>query len=420
MEVNLTKSKIFFFNTNIAIQNNITKILGFQRDSLPSKYLGIPLTSKPLLKIIREPIINKLQDKIRKWTIRSLNLAGRLVLTKAVLQAIPFFMLSLLPTPKSVLYLIRNIQRNLIWGKGEVNKKWALVAWDKICKPRNYGGLGLDDPEILSKDLGAQFWWCWLKEPKAQWATIWKEKYASTCPSEDHIRMDGNIKGSHTWNKAWDNRCLVQHNGFWEIREGNLALFWEDRWQQEPILLKEELKELNAETDAKGLIKVKDFWDQTNNAGKWRQWRNLGLSNDNPLKDKANVILQELDRRKILVSEGNDQLRKILTWDNIRKRGILGPSRCQLCEMHEETMEHILNNCSFPSKLWESFASIFQQSDRDLGSITNTLNNWRSNFKNNEVLSITWALTPGFIIWNTWKERNNRIFKGGKTAPVPP
>ena len=52
MEVNLSKSKIFFFNTNIAIQRNISRILGFQRDSLPSKYLGVPQTAKPMHKSI--------------------------------------------------------------------------------------------------------------------------------------------------------------------------------------------------------------------------------------------------------------------------------------------------------------------------------------------------------------------------------
>eukprot|EP00253_Pinus_taeda_P012913 PITA_12913 len=80
-EVSLNKSKVFFFNSNIAIQRNITRILGFPREQLPSKYLGIPLTDKPLSKKIWEQILNKLQDKIRKWTCRSLNLAGRLVLT---------------------------------------------------------------------------------------------------------------------------------------------------------------------------------------------------------------------------------------------------------------------------------------------------------------------------------------------------
>lgn len=32
IEVSLDKSKVFFFNTDIAIQRNLTRILGFQRD----------------------------------------------------------------------------------------------------------------------------------------------------------------------------------------------------------------------------------------------------------------------------------------------------------------------------------------------------------------------------------------------------
>eukprot|EP00253_Pinus_taeda_P004208 PITA_04208 len=197
-----------------------------------SKYLGFPLTDKPLHKSIWEPVINKMQDKIKKWTIRSLNFSGQLVLTKAVLQSIPVFMLSALLAPKGVLQQFRTIQRDFLWGKGEERNKWALVAWDKICKPKNHGGLGLDDPKVLSKVLGAKLWWCWVKYPKAQWASIWKEKYTSTWEDNDHIRMSGIIKGSHIWNKSWKNRGLIQENSFWEIREGDLALFWEDKWKQ--------------------------------------------------------------------------------------------------------------------------------------------------------------------------------------------
>lgn len=51
-EVSLTKSKIFFFNTYISIQRNPSIILGFQRESLPVKYLGVPLSDKPLHKDI--------------------------------------------------------------------------------------------------------------------------------------------------------------------------------------------------------------------------------------------------------------------------------------------------------------------------------------------------------------------------------
>eukprot|EP00253_Pinus_taeda_P028931 PITA_28931 len=152
---------------NVVYKRYISRILGFQRDSLPSKYLGVPLTAKPFHNSIYESIISKLQDKTRKWTTRSLNLAGRLVLTKVVLQSIPIFMLSTIPAPKGILHQMRNIERDFLWGKGKEKKKWALVAWDKICKPKNHGGLGLDDLEILCKVLGGKLCWRWIKEPEA-------------------------------------------------------------------------------------------------------------------------------------------------------------------------------------------------------------------------------------------------------------
>eukprot|EP00253_Pinus_taeda_P011817 PITA_11817 len=113
---------------NQILNRNISSILGFQKDSFPSKYLGVPLMAKPMLKRFWEPVLNMLQDKVKKWTIRALNLAGRLVLTKDVLQSIPVFMLSALPAPKGVLDQFRNIQRDFLWGKEEVRKKWALVS----------------------------------------------------------------------------------------------------------------------------------------------------------------------------------------------------------------------------------------------------------------------------------------------------
>lgn len=52
--------------------------------------------------------------------------------------------------------------------------------------------------------------------------------------------MSRNIKGSYIWNKACENRSLVQDHSFWEIRVGDLALFGEEKWKQEPMFLKED------------------------------------------------------------------------------------------------------------------------------------------------------------------------------------
>jgi hypothetical protein len=45
-EINHSKYMIYFFNTNPAIQRNLANILGFEHKTLPTKYLGIPLTDK--------------------------------------------------------------------------------------------------------------------------------------------------------------------------------------------------------------------------------------------------------------------------------------------------------------------------------------------------------------------------------------
>eukprot|EP00253_Pinus_taeda_P036151 PITA_36151 len=149
------------------------------KGSVTFKYLGIPLTDKPLSKEVWEPVTNKLQDKVRKWTCRSLNLAGLLVLTKVVLQAIPIFMFSALLAPKGVMQQIGSIQRDFLWGRGEEKKKWELVAWDKLCKPKYHGGLGIHDPETLSRVSGEKLWSRWLNELETPWAKLWKHKYAN-------------------------------------------------------------------------------------------------------------------------------------------------------------------------------------------------------------------------------------------------
>lgn len=97
---------------------------------------------------------------------------------------------------------------------------------------------------------------------------------------------------------------------------------------------------------------------------------------------------------------------------------MLGPSRCQLYEEQEETMEHILNSCIFTSMLWDFFSTLFKQSDIDKDSITNTLDNWRNNVSDNEVLDSSWAVLTSFIIWNVWNERKKRIFKEEKNSSL--
>ena len=57
---------------------------------------------------------------------------------------------------------IRNIQRNFLWGVIYVHRKWPLVEWKTICKPKEVGGLGLRDPLDINKETGDKIWGRWI------------------------------------------------------------------------------------------------------------------------------------------------------------------------------------------------------------------------------------------------------------------
>jgi hypothetical protein len=125
LECNKDKSQIFFFNTPPPIQHHISEILGFNRSSLPSKYLGIPLIDNALRNSSWENLLSSFSKRLSSWTFRALNLPSRLILLKAVLQALPIYAFSVLAAPRFVLNTIKSLQRNFLWQGLNKEKKIA-------------------------------------------------------------------------------------------------------------------------------------------------------------------------------------------------------------------------------------------------------------------------------------------------------
>jgi hypothetical protein len=108
---------------------------------------------------------------------------------------------------------------------------------------------------------------------------------------------------------------------------------------------------------------------------------------------------------------------QILTWENLKKRGFIGPSRCHICQVKEETTNHLLDECSYTAKIWDCTAGIFRQSNRIRGNISATIKNWNEGYNENEMVNCCWTLTSGMIMWEIWKEQNRRIFRN-ESIPI--
>jgi len=107
--INHSKSQTFFFHTPSITQSTILCILGFSSVKLPSSYLGALLIASALKHSSWRILLENLEARLSSWTHISLNMASRLVLIKAVLQAMPLYLFSILAAPKGVLKEIKTI-----------------------------------------------------------------------------------------------------------------------------------------------------------------------------------------------------------------------------------------------------------------------------------------------------------------------
>ena len=71
-----------------------------------------------------------------------------------------------------------------------MKQKWALVDWEMVCRPKQVGGLGLRDLEVMNKVLSAKIWWRWVTNKGELWASFWHQKYAKGSSRKNLIRLD--------------------------------------------------------------------------------------------------------------------------------------------------------------------------------------------------------------------------------------
>eukprot|EP00253_Pinus_taeda_P026017 PITA_26017 len=469
LEINKDKSYVFIFNTVDQVKAHLIRLMGFRRGELPTKYLGniLDFTSKKMKNW--QGVLDKLSNKVANWTFKTLNIAGRIVLAKSVLQAIPIYPLSIMAAPLGICTRIREIIKNFIWRGADQKKKWALASWSQLTERKEKGGLGLRDPEILNRVLGAKLWWRWLRGGNDLWKTIWKEKYNMPDSAVEILRRRETPKGSSIWDLSRLNRDLVEKHTFWEIRGGEEANFWEDKWHQKERL--SSIQGLHQIRDRIGgdRTHVRDYWKANNSEESWRIWIDPMEWDRELSQDQKEAYRKEVESRKIKARNGRDILRwgnsmkgsfttkeayfltfsqtgneenpdwkiiwernwgpkvsifiwlasknKILTWDRIQKKGFNGPSRCCLCNSDGETRNHLLINCPFAKTLWMNTKRTFGKPENAPTEFNEVVFQWNKEIFQCKVVIRSWDLISGFVLWMIWKERNRRIFQNTTKEP---
>jgi hypothetical protein len=281
----------------------------------------------------------------------------------------PIFLLTALKADKGILKAFAKISHGMLWAcKETVSGGKCKVNWQKVCRPKELGGLGILDLEKFSRALRLRWLWYKWTAPDKPWvgtetpndaadldlfnaatrvtigngvkASFWSSSWLHGTPPKDLALLI--FKASRRKNRTVQE-ALADHNWVSDIVVDTFSVEHLEQY----VRLWNLLAEVQLDPDSEDSI----TWSLTPNGcysassaykvqflsalpcqfGKivWKTWA--------PPKCRFFVWLAVQNR--------------LWTADRLAKRGWPHPSTCQLCRCSPETARHILFECRFSKRV---------------------------------------------------------------------
>lgn len=228
-KVNLGKSQVFFSDNVGAVQGTrLSGLLGIAETKDLGRYLGVPLLHHRASKQHYSFLLDRMRKKLTSWKASTLSFDGRVTLAQSSLSNIPGYTMQTCSIPMAVCEEAERICRDFIWGSSPTRRKCHLISWEKLCKPKNAGGLGFRSLCTLNMAHMMKLGWQVVANPEKLWVQAMRSKYR--CGSQTMPDMVIRSRSSHAWRaiiQAWPN--VVDHLS-WVVKDGNMVRFWRDPW----------------------------------------------------------------------------------------------------------------------------------------------------------------------------------------------
>lgn len=178
----MEKSSIFFSkNVSLDLKDQICREMDGIQMHTKSKYLGLPLVVGRSKNQVLNYVVEAADCKIQGWKHKCLSTAGKEVLLKSVVMALPNYIMSCYRLPNT---LCKKIEKRMAfhwWGGKGDKRKIHSAKWDRLTGSKMSGGLGFRDLNAVKDALLAKQIWRLLQEPHLLMSKVLKERYFPNC-----------------------------------------------------------------------------------------------------------------------------------------------------------------------------------------------------------------------------------------------
>ncbi|CAA7030815.1 unnamed protein product [Microthlaspi erraticum] len=443
--MNREKTDLFLAGLNPE-ESEALNIFGFQKGSLPIRYLGLPLLHRKLRKADYSPLTDKIKAKFNSWTVKGLTFAGRLQLISSVIYSLVNFWFSAFSLPKGCLKDIEKLCNKFLWAGDLTKHTSAKISWKGICLPKSEGGLGLRNFLVWNKVLNLKLVWLLFSNTDSLWVawtlehrlkrnffwTIgekstdsWIWKFLISLRPLARNLFTSSVGDGTMINLWYDNWCVhgplihfVGENGprlmgipvQASLTQAYYSHDWNARSRTRNLkiaVLRSLLQTMQPPSPANGAdtflwgppdqkstnFSTKKTWDILRPRQTEKRWFKAVWFKKNVPKHAFNFWATNLDRLPLNV--------------RLAKWGLNVNPVCTICHLHDENRDHRFLHCEFSSQVW---TLIMQR----LGFHSIPFHNWEELIQ--WMLSSTRQPKLKFLrnlvcqatIYILWRERNSR------------
>lgn len=170
---------------------------------------------------------DRMQKKIDGWCTRFLSQGGKEVFIKSVLQAVSAYAMCCFLFRKTFCDDLEQIVANFWWIKEEVKKGIHWCKWKKLCKLKEFGGLGFSIFGNFNKALLAKQGWRLLKRSDSFVARVIKASYY---PNSDFLSPNLRNGVSYMWKSIWSTKKILFYGLSWKIGNGISVSIFYQQW----------------------------------------------------------------------------------------------------------------------------------------------------------------------------------------------
>ncbi|XP_020258577.1 uncharacterized protein LOC109834984 [Asparagus officinalis] len=317
------------------------------------------------------PLLNRISNQFQKWSSKSLSYAGRIQVIKSVILGVQIYWTSSYILPMKVLQRIDEMNRDFLWGKSDHKQKVSLVAWEKICQGKKFGGLGI---------FSAKLW-----------------NFAAALKNIWYIHVNKEL----LWIK-WIHGTYLKHNDIWTVNAKTT-----DSWLWKQMLkIRDKALDLTGGADNLKLIIGSCYKNS-----KVKPSALYTILSPTSLKVPwYNTVWGNLNYPKHSIISWLAVQNRLLTQDRLARMGVLNANSCYLCNGDAiESRDHLFFECEYSMNVWNKIMSWLNFRWRSCN--WNCMLEWfTTSLRGKGFKQRIKRMAFNTSLYKIWNERNSRIF----------